>query len=86
MTMPLRASYRKRRLALLEPPVFDPQSNHVRPMTGDNHPERISRRRFCSRTALIAATIQIIPARVLGRGGQKPPSERLNLAGIECLL
>ncbi|MGE3310232.1 MAG: Gfo/Idh/MocA family protein [Limisphaerales bacterium] len=43
---------------------------------------RTSRRGFLQRTALLAATVQIVPARVLGLGGEKPPSARLNIAGI----
>ena len=42
----------------------------------------LSRRSFLRNTALVAATVQIVPARVLGRGGEKPPSERLNIAGV----
>jgi predicted dehydrogenase len=42
----------------------------------------VSRRRFLKNSALAAATIQVVPARVLGRGGEAPPSERLNIAGI----
>jgi predicted dehydrogenase len=41
-----------------------------------------SRRGFLRNAALVAATIQIVPARVLGRGGEAPPSERLNIAGV----
>jgi len=41
-----------------------------------------TRRSFLKHAALLAATVQIVPARVLGRGGEKPPSERLNIAGI----
>lgn len=41
-----------------------------------------SRRTFLRNTAIIAATVQVVPARVLGRGGEAPPSERLNIAGI----
>ncbi len=47
-----------------------------------NPSSTVSRRRFLKNSALAAATIQIVPARVLGRGGETPPSERLNIAGI----
>jgi predicted dehydrogenase len=42
----------------------------------------VSRRRFLHRSALAAATVQVVPAAVLGLHGATPPSERLNLAGI----
>jgi len=41
-----------------------------------------SRRSFLKKAAFWAATVQVVPARVLGRGGEKAPSERLNIAGI----
>jgi predicted dehydrogenase len=41
-----------------------------------------SRRNFLKATATFAAGVQIVPARVLGRGGEAPPSERLNIAGV----
>ncbi len=41
-----------------------------------------TRRKFLRDTAFIAASIQVVPARVLGRGGEPAPSERLNIAGI----
>jgi predicted dehydrogenase len=43
---------------------------------------RWSRRDFLHRSVMAAATVQLVPARVLGRGGETPPSGRLNLAGI----
>lgn len=43
---------------------------------------RVNRRGFLRSTALVAATVQIVPARVLGLGGESPPSERLNIAGV----
>ncbi len=45
-------------------------------------PSRQPRRTFLKQAGLAFASIQIVPARVLGRGGEAPPSERLNLAGI----
>ncbi|HSH16348.1 MAG TPA: Gfo/Idh/MocA family oxidoreductase, partial [Verrucomicrobiae bacterium] len=42
----------------------------------------LPRREFLRRSALAAATIQIVPGSVLGLNGADPPSERLNLAGI----
>ncbi len=41
-----------------------------------------SRRSFLKTSTLVAATVQVVPARVLGRGGEAPPSERLNIAGV----
>ncbi|RME71820.1 MAG: gfo/Idh/MocA family oxidoreductase, partial [Verrucomicrobia bacterium] len=41
----------------------------------------ITRRQFVATTAA-ASLVQILPSRVLGREGHKPPSERLNIAGI----
>ncbi|MBL9137241.1 MAG: Gfo/Idh/MocA family oxidoreductase [Verrucomicrobiales bacterium] len=45
-------------------------------------PESIRRRVFLRRTVLAAATVQIVPGRVLGLGGEAAPSNRLNIAGI----
>lgn len=43
----------------------------------------MSRRRFVAETGLLAAGSSLfVPAHVLGRGGQKPPSEKLNIAAI----
>src|SRR5208283_6104510 len=41
----------------------------------------MDRRRFLAATAL-ASTITILPRHVLGGGGQSPPSEKVNIAGI----
>jgi predicted dehydrogenase len=41
-----------------------------------------SRRRFLREAALAGAAFTIVESRVLGRGGEKPPSEKLNIAGI----
>src|SRR5688572_11005688 len=46
------------------------------------HVSRISRRRFIGTTAAGTATFMVVPSHVLGLGGSKPPSERLNIAGI----
>jgi predicted dehydrogenase len=43
--------------------------------------EHISRRRFLRATATTAA-VTIVPSRVLGGSRNKPPSEKLNIAGI----
>jgi predicted dehydrogenase len=48
------------------------------PETGSS----VSRRTFIHRAALAAATVQIVKPRVLGRGGETPPSGRLNIAGV----
>lgn len=42
----------------------------------------ISRRKFISRTATVAAGISIVPRHVLGGVGYKAPSDTLNIAGI----
>jgi predicted dehydrogenase len=42
---------------------------------------KVSRRRFIH-SAAAASTFMIVPSRVLGLEGAKPPSERLNIAGI----
>lgn len=42
----------------------------------------LSRRQFLRASGLAAAGAMIVPARVLGRGGEQPPSNKLNLAGI----
>ncbi|MCC7375533.1 MAG: Gfo/Idh/MocA family oxidoreductase [Verrucomicrobiales bacterium] len=41
-----------------------------------------SRRTFLHRAILAAATVQIVPGRVLGLRGETAPSNRLNIAGI----
>lgn len=43
---------------------------------------RINRRQFLGRAAGAAATFTIVPRHVLGGSGHKPPSEKLNIAGI----
>lgn len=42
----------------------------------------LNRRAFLGRTALAAATFNIVPSRVLGLDGSPPPSEKLNIAGV----
>ena len=42
----------------------------------------LSRRVFLARSTLAAASVTIVPSRLLGLGGEKPPSERLNIAGV----
>src|SRR5436305_13133292 len=41
-----------------------------------------TRRDFFAKTCLAYAGIMVVPAHVLGRSGQKPPSEKLNIAGV----
>jgi len=41
-----------------------------------------SRRQFIGSAALASTAFMILPSHVLGRGGFKPPSEKLNIAGI----
>lgn len=43
---------------------------------------RLSRRRFLAAGVGIGAGVMVVPARVLGRGGEAPPSERLSLAVV----
>lgn len=42
----------------------------------------MSRRQFMGGAAIASAAFMVLPGRVLGRAGFKPPSEKLNLAGI----
>lgn len=42
----------------------------------------LSRRQFIGGATLASAAFMIVPSHVLGRGGSKPPSEKLNIAGI----
>ncbi|NOS71428.1 MAG: Gfo/Idh/MocA family oxidoreductase [Verrucomicrobia bacterium] len=42
----------------------------------------ISRRQFLGSATLASAAFMIVPSHVLGQGGKKPPSEKLNIAGI----
>jgi predicted dehydrogenase len=51
-------------------------------MNTPSRPRRLSRRDFIKRSTLAAASVTIVPAHVLGLGDTKPPSERLNIAGI----
>ncbi len=44
--------------------------------------EKTTRRRFLQTTAFAASTFTLVPRYVLGGPGEKPPSERLNIAGI----
>ncbi len=43
---------------------------------------QVDRRAFLGTTAALTAGVMILPGRVLGRGGEKPPSEKLNIATI----
>ncbi len=43
---------------------------------------KLSRRQFMGGAAIASAAFLVVPGRVLGLGGSKPPSEKLNLAGI----
>jgi len=44
--------------------------------------KKISRRDFMGSAAAVVAAFTIVPRRVLGGSGNKPPSEKLNIAGI----
>lgn len=46
------------------------------------HSPALSRRRFLGNAALAVSAFTIVPGHVLGLGGTKPPSEKLNIAGI----
>jgi predicted dehydrogenase len=48
----------------------------------DAGPTLWPRRTFIHRAVLAAGTCLVLPSHVLGRDGAKPPSERLNIAGI----
>ena len=48
----------------------------------NNHKSGVSRRKFLSQTATVAAGISIVPRHVLGGVGFQAPSDRLNIAGI----
>src|SRR5262245_30279352 len=43
---------------------------------------KCSRREFLGRATLAGAAFTIVPARLLGRGGEKAPSDKLNIAGV----
>lgn len=43
---------------------------------------KTSRREFLKSTSFVATAISVVPRSVLGGPGQKPPSEKLNIAGI----
>ncbi len=43
---------------------------------------KINRREFLSVAASAASTFMIVPRHVLGGKGHKPPSDKLNIAGI----
>jgi predicted dehydrogenase len=45
-------------------------------------PMKTPRRQFLQTTALVASAVSVVSPHVLGRGGEKPPSEKLNVAGI----
>jgi predicted dehydrogenase len=44
--------------------------------------EKLSRRHFMGTAAGVAAAFTIVPSHVMGAAGQKPPSEKLNIAGV----
>jgi predicted dehydrogenase len=43
---------------------------------------QLSRRQFMGGAAIASAAFMVVPGRVLGLDGSKPPSEKLNIAGI----
>jgi predicted dehydrogenase len=52
------------------------------PSTTSPFPTGLSRRQFLRASAVVGASIAIVPARVLGRGAEQPPNRKLNIAGI----
>lgn len=53
-----------------------------KPTIRQSHAKAISRRQFMGGAAIASAAFMVVPGRVLGLGGFKPPSEKLNIAGI----
>jgi predicted dehydrogenase len=51
-------------------------------MNGTTTSLRISRRRFLATAAATPIAFEVVPRHVLGGAGQKPPSEKLNIAGV----
>ena len=51
------------------------------PKTKPTH-TKLSRRQFMGGAAIASAGFMVVPGRVLGLGAEKPPSEKLNIAGI----
>ncbi len=47
-----------------------------------SQPASVSRRGFLRGAMAAYATVMMVPGRVLGLGGEKSPSEKLNLAGV----
>ena len=45
-------------------------------------PPRESRRKFLAKGVTASVAAMIVPSHVLGRGGNKPPSEKLNIAAV----
>jgi predicted dehydrogenase len=55
------------------------------PTTNENEIKRggaVSRRQFISAAATASTAFMIVPSHVLGLGGEKPPSGKLNIAGV----
>ena len=55
----------------------NPSRDRPKPAAG-----ALSRRQFLGGATLASAAFMIVPSHVLGQGGKKPPSEKLNIAGI----
>ena len=47
-----------------------------------SQPASFTRRQFLRASAVVGATFAIVPASVLGRGGEQAPNSKLNIAGI----
>ena len=57
-------------------------SNTPQPDSGSQSAVKTTRRRFLQTTAVAVPAFTFLPLHVLGGEGQKPPSEKLNIAGI----
>jgi predicted dehydrogenase len=51
-------------------------------MNNNSKETKVSRRQFMGGAAIASAAFIVVPSRVVGLGGAKPPSEKLNIAGI----
>jgi predicted dehydrogenase len=66
--------------------ALNTQDRYLAPMNShtNSHSEnhRLTRRHFLATAAAMPIAFEILPAHVLGADGQKPPSAKLNIAGI----
>src|SRR5689334_9425570 len=54
----------------------------MKPVASSEKSTQLSRRTFVGGAATAAGGLLILPSRVLGRAGEKPPSAKLNIAAI----